>query len=154
MSATFNMLIGPAGSGKSTYAKKLCLNIGPIYCTYLSSDQIRKELYGSEDAQCNPKKVFEIMLQRAVDALNNNMYVIYDATNLKTRHRKETLRYLETTVIHSFFKEATVIKVDRATAKERNANRSRVVPEYVIDRMYRQFELPTTAEGWDYINIV
>jgi len=38
--------------------------------------------------------------------------------------------------------------------KERNKNRDRVVPEYVIDRMFKNIEIPTEEEGRDTIKII
>ena len=37
---------------------------------------------------------------------------------------------------------------------EQNVNRERKVPEYVIERMYRQFDPPYWYEGWDDIQVV
>ena len=37
---------------------------------------------------------------------------------------------------------------------ERNAQRERKVPEYVIKRMYMSFNVPFWYEGWDDINVV
>jgi hypothetical protein len=37
---------------------------------------------------------------------------------------------------------------------ERNAQRERKVPEFVIDRMYRNFNIPQLYEGFDDINII
>ena len=35
--------------------------------------------------------------------------------------------------------------------KEQNANRERKVPEYALERMYRNFNMPHESEGWDKI---
>ena len=45
----FDMLIGLPASGKSTFANTI-LRYSPTV-EYISSDAIRKELYGSEEAQ-------------------------------------------------------------------------------------------------------
>ena len=58
--ATFNIMIGIPGSGKSNYAKKCLINDNT---EYLSSDGIRIELYGFED-QTHNDVVFETMKKR------------------------------------------------------------------------------------------
>ena len=62
------MLIGLPGSGKSTYAKQYLADHieNTMWC---SSDTIRKELYGDENIQGNPKTVFEHLHN------NVNMYL-------------------------------------------------------------------------------
>ena len=40
------------------------------------------------------------------------------------------------------------------TAKRRNAARERVVPNSVIERMYKTLEMPTTEEGFDEIIVI
>ena len=70
------ILCGIPGSGKSTYAKTYTeRNYNTIH---LSSDEIRKELYGDENIQGNPGEVFTLMQKRAVEAFNNGYSVLYD----------------------------------------------------------------------------
>ena len=59
-----NILIGIPGSGKTTFAKsKLFENY-----IYLSSDEIRKELYGFENQEHN-NEVFDLLHKRLFSAL-------------------------------------------------------------------------------------
>ena len=51
------MMIGLPGSGKTSYAKKYLMNNNTVY---LSSDQIRIDMFGYEDQNHNDK-VFERM---------------------------------------------------------------------------------------------
>ena len=79
------LLVGIPGSGKTTYAKNYIeRNANAIH---LSSDAIRKELYGDENIQGNPAEVFSLMQKRAVEALNNGCGVLYDATNITRKDR-------------------------------------------------------------------
>ena len=55
--AALNIMIGIPGSGKSSYATKYLLTNNSVY---LSSDDIRIELYGFED-QTHNTEVFERM---------------------------------------------------------------------------------------------
>lgn len=81
--ATLNIIIGIPGSGKSNYAKKYLLTNNSVY---LSSDDIRVELYGFED-QTHNDVVFETMKKRTLNALKEGKDVIYDATNLNKKRR-------------------------------------------------------------------
>ena len=60
----FNMLIGLPGSGKSTIAQKIkdeVISLNKVEVEIVSSDAIRKELYGNEEIQGDPQKVFTLM---------------------------------------------------------------------------------------------
>ena len=81
--AELNIMIGFPGSGKSNYAKKCLINDNT---EYLSSDDIRIELYGFED-QTHNDVVFETMKKRTLNALRDGKDVIYDATNLSKKRR-------------------------------------------------------------------
>ncbi len=146
----FTMLIGLPGCGKSTLANKFK---GISHTVVLSSDSIREELFGNEDEQMEPERVFAIMFHRTVQALENNLDVIYDATNINRKLRINTLGRLKSAVSRNFTTEAVVVYTDIAEVKRRNASRARVVPEYVIDNMLKNFELPVYNEGWDTIGV-
>ena len=144
----FTMLIGLPGCGKSTFA-----NNAKDAKVVLSSDSIREELYGSENIQTDPSRVFDIMFKRTIEALNAGKDVIYDATNTGRKLRMNTLQRLKKAVTKTFITEAVVFYTDIAEVKRRNASRARVVPEYVIDNMLKNFELPTYNEGWNFIGV-
>lgn len=146
----FTMLIGLPGCGKSTLANKFK---DTYHKVVLSSDSIREELFGDEDEQMEPERVFATMFYRTVQALEDNLDVIYDATNISRKLRINTLDRLKHAVSKPFTTEAIVIYIDIAEVKRRNASRDRVVPEYVIDNMLKNFELPTYNEGWNFIGV-
>ena len=79
------LLVGPPGTGKTTYAHKYIEeHPGTVH---LSSDSIRKELHGDESIQDNPGLVFSIMQNRAIAGLDFGYDVIYDATNMTRKDR-------------------------------------------------------------------
>lgn len=78
-----NIMVGLPGSGKSTYAKNYLIDDNTIY---LSSDDIRIEMFGFED-QTHNSDVFNEMQKRTINALKQNKNVIYDATNLNKKRR-------------------------------------------------------------------
>jgi hypothetical protein len=106
-------------------------------------------LYGSEDDQNHNGEVFNEMFYRTKIGLLAGAHVIYDATNLSRKRRINLLKQLP-----HCEKRATVFAVPFEICCKRNAARDRVVPQEVMDRMYRSFQPPHYAEGFDDIQIV
>lgn len=98
-----------------------------------------------------PKDVFAKMYERTIDALNEGKDVVYDATNIKRKDRMSLLSTIKKYVIKDVSFVCSYFAVDPAICKERNSKRERVVPEEVIDKMLKSFEVPVFNEGWDYI---
>lgn len=140
-------LVGLPGSGKSTYAKELEKEIKAIR---LSSDDLRVELYGNIDNQDNNTELFQEMNRRAKLALKSGRNVIYDATNINSKKRKGFLSQLPKGVNKTclYFAE----RVNACIA--RDLQRDRVVTKEVIERMYKQLQVPMYHEGWDNIEIL
>lgn len=147
--ATLYVMVGLPASGKSYWAREKA----KPYDVIVSSDSIREELYGDASIQDDPGRVFNIMFQRTRAALHAGRTTFYDATNINAKRRINFLKSLK-----KLFPDLHCICVVVATpidvCQERNSERERVVPTYVIDRMLRQFEVPCKAEGWDEILVV
>lgn len=163
-------MIGVPGSGKSTLASLM-------KGTVVSSDAIRGELFGSEDIQYdldfaikkNPSiasmspeeqvKAARFECNKAVFGRVNYLMhtllktgdVICDATNIMAKSRKNTLEKFKGEYDKAF---AFYLDVGVNVAKERNRKRSRHVPDEVIDRMAKQMQVPTKAEGFDGIFVI
>ena len=143
------MLIGlpQPGCGKSTYAKNILKEDSSVII--VSSDAIRKELYGSEEDQLHNQEVFNEVFKRTRDAIKDNKHCIIDATNLSRKRRIAFLKQF-----NNCEKRATVFAIPFEVCCERNNSRKRIVPQHAMDRMYRSFEPPHWAEGFDDIQIV
>ena len=87
---TLYVMVGYPGSGKSTYAQQLAQKVG---ADIVSTDAIRKELYGDESIQGQWPEIEERLHQRMGDTLKGGRSVIMDATNLSPRNREFIKRY-------------------------------------------------------------
>ena len=65
------IVVGIPGSGKSTWVQKQLSSLTNSY-VIINADSVRKELYGDESIQGNPKMVFQILHDRFRRALLNN----------------------------------------------------------------------------------
>ena len=147
---TFIMCIGLPGWGKSTW----CMQQENLYGTVsISTDKIREELYGSESEQGDPNKVFKIAKDRVVNSFEIFDTVILDATNIEKKHRMHFIKAIKQSV-KDVVVRAVWFAIPVDVCKERNRQRDRVVPEYVIDKMYKLFAPPGKEEGFDEFNIV
>lgn len=144
---SFVMTIGLPGSGKDTYYTTYLEG----YYTMISSDLIREEVFGDINDQTHNTEVFEIMFKRASEALKNGKNVYYNATNLSSRRRASLLKRLRQNVKSNFQAEAWIFVPSFEICCERNSNRERTVPQFAMERMYKNFEPPYYHEGWDYI---
>ena len=142
----FYMTIGVPGSGKSTWAKKQDAIIH-------SSDSIREELlgkYSSIDEVPNGE-VFSIMLQRTKASLTKGENVVYDATNMSRKDRKYILNRVQD---FGAIRVGVLFLVPISECKRRNESRERTVPEFVIDKMLKRFDVPLYGAEFDEILIV
>lgn len=146
-------LVGLPGSGKSSITEvvKAGFEAAGREVGCISSDSIRKEIYGDENCQDNPSQVFNIMYQRTVQALKDGKNVIYDATNLGRKNRINFLKSIPKNI--KFKKDCIIVWATVGTCIKRDAQRSRTVGKEVILKMLKRFETPWYDEGWDKITI-
>ena len=142
---TFLMVVGVPGCGKSSYAGEHKTE----KTVHLSSDAIRKEIYGDENCQDDPGRVFNIMQERTLSALRNGYDVIYDATNVTRKSRKSILDRLPAYVE----KKCVIVWSPIEYCISRDAHRARTVGEAVINKMLQRVEAPFYDEGFESIEV-
>lgn len=143
----FIMMVGLPASGKSTYAKKLAKEYN---ANIHSSDEIREELSGDVNNQNINELVFKTLHNRIKEDLKNGKNCIYDATNINYKRRMAFLNELNKIPCE---KICYLTATPYEECLKNNANRGRKVPEEVIERMYRHFDVPWYYEGWDKIEV-
>ena len=141
--ATVYTMVGLPGAGKSTY-----VNAHKDTCEVVCPDEIRAELYGDSAIQGDGKKVFDIAFARINEAVKNGKDVIFDATNVTKRARKNVINRVPNACHVAVFVNTPV-----EVCKARNQQRARHVPETVIDNMANKMTAPTIEEGFEKVEI-
>jgi len=143
---TMIMMCGLPGSGKSFLSAQYAEKGYVIH----SSDAIREELLGDINNQDNNQKVFDELHRRIKQDLIDGKNVVYDATNLSRKRRVHFLRQLQNIdcnkkciLVYTYFRDCL----------ENNKKRTRQVPENVIEKMLKSFQVPYYNEGFDEIEI-
>ena len=145
---TLILLVGIPGSGKTSYAEEYIKKHRNT--VHLSSDAIRKELYGDENIQGNPEEVFALLQKRTIECLKNGKDVVYDATNVTRKNRASIIN-----ICPKYVKiECHIIWASIEECIKRDAKRERTVGKEVIDKMLKRFQAPFYDEGIDEIIIV
>ena len=146
---TLILLCGIPGSGKTTYAKKYIEEHDDTI--HISSDEIRKELWGDEAIQGDNNEVFLLMQSRTIEALNNGLSVIYDATNVTRKDRSYIIA-----LCPKFVKiECHIVWAPISHCIYRDEfMRKRTVGKAVIDKMLKRFQAPWYDEGIHDIKII
>lgn len=143
---TLYVMIGPAGSGKTTFAKRL-------WAIRVCPDVIRGEMFGDEAAQKDPEAVFRHAYELMTDWMCLGWDVVFDATSTTTKARRKILDQVDAIRCR---KVAVFMNTPVEEALRRNAARSRKVPEDVIRKQYAQLyrDAHTIPEQFDEIVVV
>jgi len=144
----FIMMVGLPTSSKSTIAQQISIKENAIIH---SSDSLRKELFGNEDANDKNDELFKELHSRIKADLRAGKNVTYDATNINYKRRKAFLEELKKIDCE---KICCLVATPYEKCLEQNKLRERKVPEYIIKKMYLNFYIPQDYEGWDKIVII
>jgi len=143
------VLIGAAGSGKSTFARKH-FRITEI----VSSDYCRALVGDNEEVQYYSKQAFELFYFIIQKRMELNKLVVADSTALNKSVRQELLRLARR---HYYPATAIILNTSLETRLARNSSRNRVVPQDVMLRQQAMLEVALQevhSEGWDKIYIL
>jgi predicted kinase len=130
--------VGLPGSGKSTYLAKLGVNA-------ISSDEMRRLLVDDSADQSIHRRAFaavRYLVRQRLELGRAETYV--DATNLTRWERRQYIRLGQ---LYDADVEAIFFDVPVDVCIERNAQRSRTVPERVVREMATKLQPPSLDEG-------
>lgn len=130
---TAYVMVGAPGSGKTTYAHELADSENAVV---ISGDDVRSELYGDAGIQGDWAEIWDEIDTRVSEACG--MPVILDNTACRKDYRAEIVTLLRSYGYERV--EAIVMKTSLETCLERNANRSRNVPEHIIRQMHSDLQ--------------
>lgn len=154
------LMIGVPGSGKSTFAKKLCKhNIQYRHsCEIISRDEIRFTLVqDNEEYFSHEDDVWKNFVSQAADSLKVNEVTILDATHINEASRKKIINAVKKVYWNKDIElEAVVLNESIITCLDRNAERTgrAFVPEKAIMNMDCQLSIPSAKEGFNKIILV
>ncbi|MBC1222434.1 WYL domain-containing protein [Nostoc sp. UCD120] len=144
-----HFLIGIPGSGKTTFAVELA-KLGNY--RIVSTDAIRQQLYGDASIQGEWSQIEEKVISETVDAIAEGNSVIYDATNAKRAWRIDLLLKLKLKLSRTspVLWMAWYLQTPLATCKVWNQQRTRQVPEVIIENMHQSLQQfgPVATEGF------
>ena len=154
-------LIGPPGSGKSTWLEKYFAMLArtrapehiPTYAI-ISTDRMVEERmaehgcdYTTAFAMVPKEESDQMCFNKLYGCLKNNYHIIVDQTNVDKTTRASKLAL----VPDNYFKRAIVFKLpqevvmQRINAPERLAA-GKVIPDFVMQKMFDTFEDPDLTE--------
>lgn len=136
MNTKIVFLIGTPGSGKTTYATRLVKEDGSFI--RVNRDEIRYMISGT----WFPGDEYEPIVTSIVDstiraAISKKKNVVVDSTNCNYRRLKEDVKKWSKQANIEFKFIGCDLTIDQI--KEQNRGRDRIVPEDVIDKMYKGF---------------
>lgn len=140
--------IGIPGSGKTTLLKNLSQKYGYVY---ICPDDIRSEILGNALDQSRNNDVWKEAYKRLEDELSKGNTVVFDATMANQRDRKIFIENAKKFGAQKI--QGVYLDIPIEIARERNENRERVVPNFVLDRMSHNLEKmpPDILDGFDSI---
>lgn len=128
------VMIGVSGSGKSTFAKGFAAR---NRAEVVSTDEIRKLMFGDERIQKGGRRVFEAAYMSIRAHLNHRRNVVFDATNTTNEGRKDLFRAVaDCPECKQII--AVLCTPPLGVCLSRNKMRQRRVPHNVIIRQYQQ----------------
>lgn len=137
------LMIGPAGSGKSTWVRE---HADPGHSAHISRDRIRFGMVAADEYYFSREdEVYQEFVYQIADALRAPWVdeVYADATHLTAKSRRKLILAVEE-ICPFFDLTGVVVMPDIETCLAQNAQRTgrECVPESVIRNMYNSFQSP------------
>lgn len=144
------VLAGVPGSGKSYFSSTI-KKIKTSHVYVISSDQLRKEIGGSQANLNNEELMWKIFLNLAKTyALDPDGIVILDATHINSEFRVK-----RNSPLKELFNETYLVvwNLDRLVVSNQNLQRDYPIPVEAMNKFFDKFEMPDEVdkEFFDHI---
>lgn len=128
------MTVGIPGSGKSSW-------VAGREKYVICPDTIRKNLFGDISDQSMNTRVWDIAKGMAIAALQNDLDVIVDATNVNEKFFMDFTKDMPDScdILIKFFPVEPAIAYDRIYRDLKDGKDRAKVPEWVVYRMYGEY---------------
>ena len=145
---TLYILSGVPSVGKSTFIENLKTNFELPNNCILSTDELRKQFIGTNNSldefgvyesisqEANPL-IFDVLKRVLNFRMQEGLTTFLDSTALNDEMRKD---YVDIARKHNMEVEILIFDRDIEEIKKSNSQRIKRVPEYVIDKMYNDFQ--------------
>lgn len=144
------VMCGPAGSGKSTWAKKHLMRVENKHVVYISRDEVRMSMITDQDHYFSKERaVFNEFINRIqYAAVNCDCDVIVDATHLDKYSRRKLTNALDDALVRPWEIYYIVMDTPYEECCRRNDNRTgrANVPHDVIKEMCDKMTYPQMSE--------
>lgn len=142
---SITVMCGISGSGKSTWVKAN----GSKFIV-ICPDEFRKVLTGQDFYAPAEEMVWSCVKTATRVFAKQGKHVLIDATSTTISSRSQWIRIAKEVEVpvHCVWIQASL-----EDCKRRNSERTRQVPDDVIDRQFASFEPPTDAEGFALISV-
>ena len=137
------VLAGVPGSGKSYFSKTI-KKIKSSHVYVVSSDQLRKEIGGSQSNLENDDLMWKIFIGLAKTyAQDKNGVVILDATHISPELRVDRNR-----VLKELFDELVLVvwDIDKQVVCNQNLQREYPIPPEALEMFFTKFQKPTKLD--------
>lgn len=141
-----NIFIGIPGSGKSYHAYQFYHS-----CIYINADTLRAVFCGDVSDQSKNHVVFQTLEKMVEYFMKLESSIVIDNCN-QTRDRRKY--WVSLAKKYGYRVNAIVMKTSYEECILRNSKRDRKVPEFVLEKMNKEFQEPTKEEGFDDIKYV
>ncbi|MBO0781430.1 MAG: AAA family ATPase [Ktedonobacteraceae bacterium] len=151
---TLLVLCGPAGSGKSTFARWLVQSHNFPATTIVASDYCRAMVCDDENSQLVNRDAFDLFHYIIHKRMLQNCLTIADSTALMPEARQRLLGLARRHLYHTCL---LILDVPLEQSIQQDSKRQRVVGREVIEfhaEQLRQALLSIPNEGWDEYHIL
>ncbi len=137
------LCVGNCGSGKSTWARQYIKSFRNV--VRLNADCLRAVIGKNESDQEVNGEVFKVMRIMARYFILNDISLVIDNLNYNKKNRAEWIKIAQEFGVDII---AAVFRAPYEICVERNNNRERKVPLFVLEKVRDNWQEPTEEEGF------